>query len=318
MGTLIRVTENSMATRTVDNLQLAMQKLQDIQDKQSSGKRIRKPSDDPTGAVQAMQYRADQKRHDQYIRNADDAMGWLGTADTALTQSLRDIQRVRDLLLQGANGTSDPASRSALAQEINTTKDNLVGLANATYNNRPIFAGTADPAGQSPAVDTYTTTGTFNGNTSPVWRTIGPNASIVVSLDGPSVFGTPGSSDLWTVLDEIQAHMNSSDQVEQNKLAASWVNGGGTTVKSDLDRLDDLRLNIQNRLSEIGARYHRVETMQTRAKDTNVTLQTNQSLVENIDLAKTIMDMQLQTVAYQAALGATARVIPPSLADFLK
>jgi flagellar hook-associated protein 3 FlgL len=42
------------------------------------------------------------------------------------------------------------------------------------------------------------------------------------------------------------------------------------------------------------------------------------SEVEDIDLPKTITDMTLQQTAYQAALGATAKVIQPSLMDFLR
>lgn len=40
--------------------------------------------------------------------------------------------------------------------------------------------------------------------------------------------------------------------------------------------------------------------------------------VENIDLPKTIVELQMQQVAYQAALGATAKVIQPTLLDFLR
>ena len=40
--------------------------------------------------------------------------------------------------------------------------------------------------------------------------------------------------------------------------------------------------------------------------------------VENIDLPKTIVELQMQEVAYKAALGATARVVQPSLLDFLR
>jgi flagellar hook-associated protein 3 FlgL len=42
------------------------------------------------------------------------------------------------------------------------------------------------------------------------------------------------------------------------------------------------------------------------------------SEVENVDIAKAIVDLQMQEVAYQSALGATARVLQPSLLDFLR
>ncbi len=318
MGTLYRVTGNSIARNSLDNLQTSLNKLQDLTDQQSSGKRIRKPSDDPTGAVQAMAYRADETRNKQYSRNAEDGIGWLSTADRTMTSSLNDIARVRGLILAGANGTADKESRSAMAAEVASNKQTLIGLANTAYNNRPIFAGTANPTGLVPPLETYDVAGNYNGNTGAVYRTVGPNASVQVNVDGPSVWGPPGSSDLWSILDDIQKHMNSTDPVELNKLNNSWVDGTGTTIKSDLDRLDDIRVNIQNRLSEVGARYHRVETMNDRAKDNQVTIQGNLSAVENIDLTKTIIDLQLQQTAYQAALSATAKVIQPSLVDFLK
>lgn len=302
----MRVTQNAIATGTLNNLQLSLTKLQTLQQQMSSGRIIQKPADDPGGAVRAMQYRSDIKRNEQYGRNATDGLGWLGTADNTLTSSLSDIRKVRELMLQGMNATADPEARAALAAEVRTMKENLIGLANTTYNNRPIFAGTANPQGQLPPQDTYDAAGNYNGNTGEVIRTVGPSATVKVNLDGPSVWGTPGSGDLWHILDDIEAHLLSSNPNDTNLLASQ-----------DLARLDGARLNIQNRLSEIGARYHRVETMQQRAEDNLLTIRNGLSEIENIDIAETAVAIQLQQTAYQAALAATAKVIQPSLIDFL-
>ena len=318
MVTAFRTTERVIANRSMDNLQFAMLKLQTLQDKLSSGKEIRTPSDNPGGAVAAMSMRSDTKRTEQYVRNAQDGLGWLGTADNTLTASLDSIQRVRELILKGANSTSDKEARAALAQEVKTAKEGLLGLANTTYLNRPIFAGTANPAGQTPPVPTYASDGTYNGNTGAVMRSIGPSASVQVNFDGPSIWGDASVDDLWKTLDDIEAHLTSTDPADQEKLTHSYTAGAPpATVQSDLDRLDAHALNIQNRLSEIGARYHRVEQMQERAEDNLLTLSSNLSEVENIDLPKTIVALQLQQTAYQAALAATAKVIQPSLVDFL-
>lgn len=303
----MRVTQNSISIGTLNNLQLSMAKLQNLQQQMSSGRTISKPSDDPGGAVRAMQYRSDIKRTEQYTRNATDGLGWLGTADNTLTSSLNDIRKVRELMLQGMNATADPEARAALAAEVRTIKQNLIGLANTTYNNRPIFAGTANPPGQLPPQETYDSAGNYNGNTGEVIRTVGPNATVKVNMDGPAVFGTPGPGDLWNILDDIEAHLVSTNPLDNDLLAST-----------DLARLDGARLNIQNRLSEIGARYHRVETMQLRAEDNLLTIKNGLSEIENIDLAETAVAIQLQQTAYQAALSATAKVIQPSLVDFLR
>jgi flagellar hook-associated protein 3 FlgL len=61
-----------------------------------------------------------------------------------------------------------------------------------------------------------------------------------------------------------------------------------------------------------------VQTAIQAAADTELRLRTSLSSVENADLPKTIVDLQMQQVAYQATLGATAKVIQPSLLDFLR
>jgi flagellar hook-associated protein 3 FlgL len=222
------------------------------------------------------------------------------------------------LVLEGANSTSDSESRAALAAEIKTAKETLIGIANTTYQDRPIFAGTADPAGQTPPLQTYDLSGNYNGNTGAVMRTVGPNASVQVNVDGPSVWGQPGINDMWHILDDIQAHMTSSVSADQNKLTSAYTDPVNGAMQSDIDRLDGARLNIQNRLSEVGARQHRTETMQNRADDNAMTIQSNLSTIENVDIAQTIVNLNLQQTAYQAALSATAKVIQPSLVDFLK
>jgi flagellar hook-associated protein 3 FlgL len=58
--------------------------------------------------------------------------------------------------------------------------------------------------------------------------------------------------------------------------------------------------------------------MRNAATDQLLTLTTSLSEAEDIDLPKTIVELQMQEVAYKAALGATARVVQPSLLDFLR
>jgi flagellar hook-associated protein 3 FlgL len=317
VSTIFRTTERNIATRTLDNLQLSLQSLADVQNQMSSGKTINKPSDDPTGAVMSMQYRADIQRTTQYSRNSDDALGWLGMADKTIGSVGDSIQQVRDLVLSGATATSDPTARKALAEQIKTIKQTLVGLGNTSYNNRPIFAGTANPQGQTPALDNYDAAGNYNGNNAPVYRTIGNGATVQVNFDGPSIFGAPGASDVFHVLDDIVAHLQSGTAADQSKLTNAYDDGSGGTIASDIDRLDALRLNVQNRQSEVGARYDRVETMQDRAKSQITTLSTGLSNTEDVDIAEVAVTLQLRNTAYQAALSATSKVIQKSLVDFL-
>jgi len=75
---------------------------------------------------------------------------------------------------------------------------------------------------------------------------------------------------------------------------------------------------ILNQQAEIGARVNRVELMQNRLKDLELNLTDLQSKTEDIDLEKLIIDAKINENIYQASLSVGAKIITPSLVDFLK
>src|SRR3954447_12203387 len=138
-----RVTERSIHTRVLNNLQRNIAKGEKIQEQLSSGKQINRPSDSPTGTVSSLQLRGETRANQQYSRNADDGLGWLGTLDETLSSSSSLINRARDLTVKGLNtGANDAQSNAALASEIDQIRDSLIGYANTKYMDRPVFGGT--------------------------------------------------------------------------------------------------------------------------------------------------------------------------------
>ena len=291
-----RVTPGIVSRTMVDGLGQNLDRLQKLQEQISSGRLVNRPSDSPVATVASMQIRSDQARTTQYSRNADDGRGWLTTADTALTSSLSSIGRVRELLGSSLSGAISPEARSAIAKEVESLRDGAIDLANTRYLGRAVFAGTAD----TPLA--YDASGTYLGDNGIVQRTVAQGTSVPVSTVGPAAFGS-GPDALFTVLADIATHLKNDDTVALN---------------ADLTRLDKATGSVQNALAEVGARYNRVESMQNAAISKLVTLTDQLSATEDIDLPKTIMELQLQQTAYQAALGSTAKVIQPSLLDFLR
>jgi flagellar hook-associated protein 3 FlgL len=292
-----RVTESSIHTRVLANLQRSIQKGEKIQQQLSSGKQINRPSDSPNGTLQSMQLRGETRANAQYVRSSDDGIGWLSTLDGTLTSASTLVQRARSLTVQGLNsGSGSTESQSALASEIEQIRSAMVGYANTTYLDRPVFGGTTT----SPTA--YNQDGTFVGNTDPVNRTVGPNSSVRVDADGVMAFGD-GPDSVFAVLTEI------SDGLRGNNIDA---------VNEGLKKLDVAADKLKNTLSDVGARYNRVTQMKQSAQDRLLDVTAQLSDVEDVDLPKTIMEMQLQQTSYQAALAASAKVIQPSLIDFLR
>lgn len=292
-----RVTERSMATTTLANLQVNLQRNQDLQNQLSSGKLITKASDSPGGAVLAMQHRSDMATLNQFSRNADDGMGWLSMADTSLTSASTQLTRARELVLTGlSSGTSgSPEAREAIALEVDNLRSSMIDLANTTYLDRPIFGGTTS------SNVAYDQSGNYVGDQGAVNRSIGANASVRVDTPGDAIFGS-GQNNVFNLLQRV----------------ANDLRNNPSGLNADLADVDTAQKRVQTGLSGVGSRYNQVSQMQQTANNRVLDLQSQLSDVEDIDLPKTITELSLQQTAYQAALAATAKVIQPSLVDFLR
>lgn len=295
----LRVTPKTAQRMAIAGMEDNLNRMTQLQEKMATGKQINRPSDSPITTVSAMQYRSDIRRNEQFSRNANDGLNWLGIADETLTGLMTTVGRVRELVLRGKNASMGPSERANIAAEIVTLKETLIGLANVKYLDRPIFAG------DEQVEASYNANGEFIGSANDsIERRVGPNLKVRVNVTGPEVFGTGNGVD--GSLFEVVA-----------KIASDLVSNPAA-LDADLDLIDQRVTGIQNQLGAVGARYNQVEGMRDRAEATNITLTNGLSEIENIDLPKTIVDLQLQEVAYQSALAATARVIQPSLVDFLR
>jgi flagellar hook-associated protein 3 FlgL len=296
MSSAFRITQRTLTSSTLANLQTNLVKMQRLQEEMSSGKSLQRPSDSPTGTVSALRLKADIRRSEQLARNAADGLGWLGTADTTLTDGIGLIRKARELVLSGANAATGASQREAIATEIEGIREGLLAVANTTYLKQPIFAGTATPT------SAYDGAGTYQGNTGQITRTVAAGVKVEVNLNGEEVFG-PTGNDVFKVLTDVADHLR---------------NDPAELTATDLGRIDESFLRIQNALSTVGSRYHQVEAMAQRTDAIRIDATRQLSEVEGVDLPATIVELQLQEVAYQAALGATAKVIQPSLLDFLR
>ena len=192
-------------------------------------------------------------------------------------------------------GATSPEARASLGTEVSGVRDAVLNLANARYLDRPVFGGTTTGS------TAFDATGTYIGDAGTVVRTVGDNTKVRVDVDGVTTFGT-GTTQLFTVLND----------------AATALNGNASDLGAVLDRLDIAAGAVRTAQSTVGARYNQLTQTQQTANDRVISLKTQLSDIEDIDLPKTITDLQLRQTAYQAALAATAKVVQPSLVDFLK
>jgi flagellar hook-associated protein 3 FlgL len=295
--TIHRVTNQMMNERAYLSLQTGLGRLARSQEQLTTGRVLNRPSDSPTDTTSAMRMRSALADQRQYARNADDGLGWLGQTDSTLTSVLGQVRRAREVGIQGVNSVAQGTqAREALAVEVEQIRASLLSAADTRYLGRPVFGGitTGDRA--------YDADGAFVGVPGQVTRTVGDGTRVAVNVVGTDVFGPDGDSlfdDLGRLADALRA----------GDLGA--VQGGLDALSTALDRVSSV-------LADAGTRYNRVERAAQTARDAELDLTVSLSRVENVDLARATMDLKLHEVAYQAALAATARLVQPSLADFLR
>ena len=294
---ITRVTQGMMTSHSLTAMQTSLSRLAKLQEQLSTGRVLNRPSDSPTDTTSAMRIRSSITDVKQYGRNAQDGNGWLTTIDAALTTATDQVLRARDLALQGANqAVAGQPARDALAAEVDQIRAGLITTANADYLGRPVFGGvTAGGAA-------YDAAGTYVGTPGAVNRTVAEGTTVRVDVDGTAAFGPTGNS-LFDHLSALSTALRCGDQ--------ATISASITAIDADRDRITTTQ-------TEVGSRQNRVEAAIQAAGDNELALSSSLSAVENADLPKTVVDLQMQQVAYQASLGATARVMQPSLLDFLR
>ena len=152
----------------------------------ASGKRVQTPADDPVAAVHIMELQRALAESDQFTLNADMAKNRLTLEEQALADANTLITRVRELTVQGNNGSVDPASRRMLATEVRSRLKELVDIANRRdANSEFLFSGYATLT--QPFAQTGAAIGYFGDQGNRALQ-IGPDQRIVDGHSGSDVF----------------------------------------------------------------------------------------------------------------------------------
>ena len=300
----MRITHRAVTQTALLGLNTNLSAVSKLQQQLTSGKLISAPSDSPSGTNRAMQVRQDQSAAHQHSRNITDGQGWMNETESKLQSVIEHVHKVRALTIQGMNtGSMSTSSREAIGVEVEELRESMLSLANATVNGRPVFGG---PTVGSTAYDVqtgaYTGVGGSDGvPVQAITRRVSNSEEIRIDITGPEAFGA-GDDDLFAIVGRI----------------AENVVGDPATLSVDLNALDGALDRLLGATAGVGARAARMDAAAQLNSDLQLTLASQLVDIEDIDLAKTIMELSQTEVGYKAALQATARVIQPTLLDFLR
>jgi flagellar hook-associated protein 3 FlgL len=295
-----RVTQNMLNSQLLRNLNSNLKRMDNLQNQLSTNRRINKPSDDPVGISYSMRYRSELSMNDQYERNVDAANSWIDFTDSMLGQVGDVINRVRELSVQGSNGSNPQTALDSIKSEVEQLYSHMVKIGNSDFNGKYIFNG------QKTDVPPYTDADAMIQSTDDtnIYFEISPGVKMSVTALGNQIFGTPGENDnIFSVFQEIIGALGSGDT---------------KTVASALDKIDTRTNKFLAVRADVGARSNRLEHASNRLRDINVNLQELQSKIEDADMAEVITNLKVSENVYQASLSVGSKLISPTLVDFLR
>ncbi len=350
----MRVTQSMLSANSLRHIQNSYKNLGKLEEQLTTGKKVSRPSDDPVVAMKGMRYRSQVVEVEQFNRNLSEVYNWMDNGDAALDEVNGVMQRIRELTNQAANDTYETNQRQAIASEVKQLRVHLESLANTKVNNKYIFNGSdtsAKPVDLSKVdkeIDLSTITvenakdyalfaqdgkqllwndisggfvdsngtkvevpvtgeyvakeiGAVSVNQRDVDMEVTKGVNLNVNITPQNVFSLDFFSDLGDLVNTLES-----------------PEATGKDVSEFLGKLDGHVDQIISERAELGARYNRVEMVESRLLSQEIIAKSTMSENEDIDAEKTIIELTSQETLHRASLAVGAKMIQPSLIDFLR
>lgn len=302
----VRITQQSVNRSTLTDINSNLKKMQDIQEKLSSGKRVNRPSDDPSATRKILGLKTNSLQLQQFLGNAATAKENINYTADALNSVQDLLSKVKELSIQAASDTLGPPERQIIASEINQLTESVIQFSNTTDSSgRYIFSGTKtqtlaftatrDNVGNVTAVS-------YNGNNEAVQYQIGTRTQMQVNLPGGSFFqDNQFFSTLISMRDALKAQTFDHDAFLQ--------------LKKNLETASN---TLSTEVTKFGAKLNRLDITASRLENAQTTLKETLSNSEDADTAALIMELKNQETVLQSSLDVGGRILQPTLLSFLR
>jgi len=292
----MRISNQMLHQNSMNHVNQNMSRLNKAYNDASTGKQIHKPSDDPHGAAKAMQLKSAISANEQYERNTGEANLLLDETDQTINSMVNVMQRVRELSVQGNNGTLNDEDRNIIATEVEELTEQLRQFANTQVNGNYLFNGT-DTKNAPYAAKNSHETAAFSEVKLKAFN-IADGMTLEVGVKAGDLFGEQADG-LFAKLTEAAQNLRTGEKVS-------------------LENMDTGVDRMLQKAAEVGARKNRVEAVENRISGSTLELKQMLSNIEDIDMAEAITKLKSEESLYQASLAASAKIIQPSLMDFLR
>ncbi len=284
----------------------------------SSGKRINRPSDDPSSFATAERMKT---LGNQLARREES----IASARTFVDRTQQELDGLADLFtraredgVRAADDTRSADDRAAIANELRSIKGEVVDRMNSTQDGEYIFAGNrtdTQPFGaDGSANDAAPINGSLDALDGDRTRPIGKNQDLTINVDGKALaqYDTTAAGDPETITGALDNLIKAVDPKDNTP-------GPGTDpdISTALGEVEDALDHVISKGSEAGAIGRRLSTAQEQVEAASLEANERRSDAEDTDLATAISELQQRQTQLQAAFQATSSSQQTSLVNFL-
>ncbi|MEM1116228.1 MAG: flagellin [Bacteroidota bacterium] len=260
----------------------------------ATGRRIVRPSDDPAGYQQARALGRVEQRLAVHERSLDAATLWTNRTQAELGALSELFSEANETALRAANGTGDA---EALATQIDSIRDEVIGRLNATNGDEYLFAGNATRT--APVLpDGSITTEAIDGTRT---REVAPGVTLTLNIPGEDavyVDGVPAAEQLAALAEAIRTG------------DAEAITAGVAATRTAIDQYTDLE-------GKSGVVSERLDGARLAVEQQAIQTADARAAIEEIDLAEVLAALQRRQTGLEAALRATAAGAQQTLLDYL-
>ena len=269
----------------------------------SSGLRVSSLSADPVAAGQASLLSSAISQDDSFVQTASSTQSLMQVADSALGSVVTQLTSALSLAVGGNSGTASASDLTSLSQQLSSVRDQVVSLANTSYQGTYIFAGSQGNV-QPFTVDASTSpaTTTYNGDSQAGSVTTANGQQIQTGLAGSAVFVAPGA--------DVMAALNN--------LIADFASGTvSATASTDVGILSAALGNVSQQRSVLDSSLSRLESASTYAQTDATNRTAAVSTLVAADPATVATQLSSAETQKQALMSVISTVEKQSLFDHL-
>lgn len=305
----LRINQGIITAQSIMDINKNLRALQELQLQISSGKRILKVSDDPIGIGQALHIKQRISQTSQNQKNITDGKARLNASINALS-NVEELLVQMQVMAQKTTSSISSIERSSVVVEINQFLDEALINANAKFQGKYLFGGQETLT--APYIATYDSDGNITGvsrNTlgidDPIHHTTTEGVHLQINISGSAPFMPAGEGavkDIFTTMIALR------DTLKNNDIS---------TITDLLSDLNEEYKNVLQNSSSAGAKIQRLDTTSTNNAQLKVNDQSDLSDIMDLDMTKALIDLNFQNSIFQASLQIGAKIIAPSLLDYI-